>query len=226
MYKVFVLWSDDDEIIDQYGIEKCLTILNLHPLICASKINIDNLNDLNKCHIFLIAGGEPYQLRLRMKGKGASEIRKFVSNGGGYIGICAGAVLALSKSPSLNLLNHVNLVNDNIWWNSGVCGDIKLKAISNDLNVTNGLFSYNNGPLFMIKKSKLCKPNIPVPIAKFDGPLYNCTEKISDEMMKQIDNSYAIISGKCGSGSVIISSIHPEYSDDYKILYDMIFSVL
>ena len=41
---------------------------------------------------------------------------------------CAGAVLAVPKSPSLELMQHIKTVNDNIWWDSGIYGDAKLKS--------------------------------------------------------------------------------------------------
>lgn len=238
MYKVFILWSDNNEVVDQYGVERCLNILNSNEFIKASKINLNNLNQLNKCNVLIIAGGEPYQIRMRMGGKGAQNIRKFISNGGGYIGICAGSVLAAPKSPTLDLLQHVKMVNDNVWWRSGLCGDIKLKKYTesdkldtyNFNNSTNGesvkLFSYKNGPLFNIKKSKINK-NV-FPIASFDGPLYNSGENISHEMLDQINDSYAILHGKFNNGRVLISSIHPEYSDDLNdnLLCEMVFAVI
>lgn len=173
-----------------------------------------------------------------MGGKGAQNIRKFISNGGGYIGICAGAVLAVPKSPTLDLLQHVKMVNDNVWWRSGLCGDIKLKKYTgtNKLDMYNfdnytdsksvKLFSYKNGPLFNIKNSKINKHISP--IALFDGPLYNSGENISDEMLDQINDSYAILHGKFNNGQVLISSIHPEYSEDLNdnLLCEMVFTVI
>lgn len=230
MIKVLVLYSENIEIIDVYGVEKCINILNEHPLISASKININDIHNLtiNKANILLIAGGEPYQIRLRMQGNGATAIRKFIADGGGYIGICAGAVLAVPKAPTLDLLQYVKIVNDNIWWNSGLCGDVKLRAfINNELSKRfnkNNSFSYKNGPLFNIKKSKLGQPNTPIPLALFDGSLYNTNDVITEEMSKQINNSIAIIYGTYGNGSIIISSVHPEYDTNVsnkELLWEM-----
>ena len=81
MYKVLVLYSENTDIIDVYGVEKCINILNEHPLISASKININDIHTLttNIANILLIAGGEPYQIRLQMHGNGATAIRKFIA---------------------------------------------------------------------------------------------------------------------------------------------------
>lgn len=236
MINVVVLSSNNSEIIDCYGIEKCITLLNQNSSINAKKIDIENIHKLkNKdADVLIIAGGEPRQLRLHMKGSGAQAIRKFVSNGGGYIGICAGAVLAIPKAPSLELLQHVTTVNDNIWWNSGICGDINLKSceiktqisaldsICNKFDNTD-LLSYKNGPLFAIKKSKINSTLIP--LATFNGPIQNSYQSVSNNLSNEIDGSYAVIYGIYNKGSVIISSIHPEYGDDIKLLDDMCIAV-
>lgn len=242
MIKVSVLFSDDIEIFDIYGAEKCIQILNTHPSIIATKIYIENVHTLtnNNANILLIPGGEPYQIRTRIKGNGANAIRKFIANGGGYIGICAGAVLAVPKAPTLDLLQHVKTVNDNEWGNSGICGDIKLKPstahLTNDILITmikrfntNNLFSYKNGPIFNIKNSKIGKLGTPIPIAFFDGSLYHTNNNIPNKLTNQINNSVAIIYGSYGNGSIIISSIHPEYDTSVPnacLLYEMCFTII
>lgn len=239
--KCLVLFSNISDDFDIYGIEKCVDILNRHVLISAKKLHINNIHTLSRKHtdILIIAGGEPRQIRIQLGGIGSSAIRKFIHDGGGYIGICAGAVLAIPKSPSLDLLQYVKTVNDNIWWESGVCGDIKLKTeiqptcleIESMCNrfVCNNSFSYKNGPLFKIKFPKHKTDNIPIPLAFFDGPLYNTHNDFSEKMMEEINNSTAIILGIYGKGSVLISSIHPEYDTDFsnsELLHEMCFAVV
>jgi len=234
MINVLILSSRNTNIVDCYGIDKCVTILNNNQLIHAKKIDIENIHELtNKTtDVLIIAGGEPTQIKLHLKGKGAQIIRHFILNGGGYIGICAGAVLAIPKAPSLELLQHVKTVNDNVWWDSGICGDIKLNScelacdlkkqnsaiehICDRFNTTN-LFSYKNGPLLNIKQSKKNSQStsksasIPTPLATFNGPFHRATQIISNEMSEEINESVAILFGTYGNGSVLISSIHPEY---------------
>ena len=238
---VLVLMSDNVEIIDCYGAEKCIEILNMNPSIRASKIDIKHLQNLSLeiADVLIIAGGEPYQIRVQMEGKGANAIRKFISDGGGYIGICAGAVLAIPKSPSLDLLQHVKTVNDNIWWESGICGDIKLSSVFEDSNeelsticsrfTSENSFSYKNGPLFKIKCPKRKSSTAPIPLATFVGPLFNTCDNIPQNLMNEIDSSIAIIFGTYGNGSIIISSIHPEYDTKFsnsELLHEMCFSVM
>ena len=238
---VLILSSDNFEIIDRYGVEKCMEILNVHPLLTAKKIDIKNIHKLTfeMADVLIIAGGEPYQIRLQMEGKGANAIRKFISDGGGYIGICAGAVLAIPKSPSLDLLQHIKTVNDNIWWDSGVCGNIKLNSTlhssNEELSIICGRFndrtsfSYKNGPLFKIKIPKRKMIQTPFSLATFDGRLYNTNIAIPVEMINEINGAVAIIFGTYGNGSIIISSIHPEYDTEFsnaELLHEMCFAVI
>ena len=244
---VKILSSVNIEIIDYYGVQKCINILNKNSSINAQKIDIQNICDLtnNNTDVFIIAGGEPRRIRLELKGIGAQTIRKFISNGGGYVGICAGAVLAIPKAPSLDLLQYVKSVNDNIWWDSGICGDIKLKScIKNTDDITNTnnmittitnrfndteLFSYKNGPLLCIKKTGKKSIPIPIPLATFSLPIYNTNCVISDALLNEINGSVAIIFGTYNKGSIIITSIHPEYNTDdsnIKLLEEMCYAVI
>ncbi len=246
---VKILSSSNLDIIDYYGVQKCINILNKNSTINAKKIDIQKICDLTNYNtdVFIIAGGEPRKIKLELTGVGSKTIRKFISNGGGYIGICAGAVLAIPKAPSLELLQHVKMVNDNIWWNSGICGDIKLKSciksndeiinknniiesITNRFNSTN-LFSYNNGPLFYMKKSisKSKQLSEPISLATFSSPIYHANCDISDELLNEINGSVAIIFGTYNKGSIIITSIHPEYETDntnINLLEEMCFAVM
>ena len=243
MIHVSILSSNNTEIVDCYGIDKCMEILNKNKSIQATKIDICDIYKLtnNNTDVLIIAGGEPRQIKLHLKGKGSQSIRNFISNGGGYVGICAGAVLAIPKSPSLELLQHVKTVNDNVWWDSGIYGDIKLKScieqidkilkqndvigsICNKFNNTN-LFAYKNGPLFNIKQSKKKLALTPIPLATFNGPLYYANQTISNKLSTEINDSIAIILGKYNKGLVMISSIHPEYGDDENLLIEMCVAV-
>ena len=232
MINVSILSSTNTEIVDCYGINKCVEILNNNKTMCAKKIDLKDIDSLtNKTtDVLIIAGGEPIQIKLHLKGKGAQAIRNFILNGGGYVGICAGAVLAIPKAPSLELLQYVKTVNDNVWWDSGICGDIKLnscerttselrkknnaiESICGRFNTTN-LFSYKNGPLLNIKQSKKNSPLAPTPLATFNGPFHRANQVISQELSEEINESVAVLFGTYGKGTVIISSIHPEYEAD------------
>ena len=124
--------TSDSETISEICVSKTIRHLK-NTEICAITIDINYLTEdiISKFDVLLITGGEPRRIRNSIGGKCANIIRKFISNGGGYIGICAGAVLATRKSPTLDLLPMVKCINDNIWWASGIEGTVLLKRVKN-----------------------------------------------------------------------------------------------
>jgi putative intracellular protease/amidase len=61
---------------------------------------------LSNFDVVIFAGGSGSEESAAIGREGRAEVRKFVANGGGYIGICAGAYLATSGLPwSLHLIN-------------------------------------------------------------------------------------------------------------------------
>ncbi|MCD4693182.1 MAG: hypothetical protein K8R79_09720 [Calditrichales bacterium] len=59
-------------------------------------VDADYINNLglNTFDLVLIPGGDMYQYSLDLSSQGKKNIRNFISNGGGYIGICGGAYFA------------------------------------------------------------------------------------------------------------------------------------
>ena len=60
-------------------------------VVGAQRINTEGLDGFN---ILYIPGGNMYQYALDISSTGKANVRSFVSNGGGYIGICGGAYFA------------------------------------------------------------------------------------------------------------------------------------
>ena len=63
-------------------------------LITAKEINDQSLDEFS---LLCVSGGDMYQYAQDISPTGKQHIRDFVSNGGGYIGICAGAYFASEK---------------------------------------------------------------------------------------------------------------------------------
>jgi len=89
-------------------------------------VSLKNKAALKGADVLLITGGEPIKLR-GLIGGGARTIRSFVHRGGGYVGVCAGAVLGAQKAPTLDLAQEVRCVDDNLWWGSGLSGRVHLQ---------------------------------------------------------------------------------------------------
>jgi len=53
-----------------------------------------NSNQLNGSRVLYVPGGDMYQYSLEISAEGRENIRSFVRNGGGYIGVCEGAFFA------------------------------------------------------------------------------------------------------------------------------------
>lgn len=199
----------------------------------------------------LITGGEPRRLRDRLGGRGASAIRAFVAAGGGYIGVCAGAVLATQKAPTLDLLPAVRCVNDNVWWTSGIEGTVVLRGTRSavpdpaDASIAaafvagDATHAYHNGPLLRIAKGKTPrrKPTrreqseqeemgaarAPTALALFAADVEPWAPDPGETAPKrgQMNGTAAVVSGWHGLGRVLITSVHPEFLPDGALLEAM-----
>ncbi len=136
---------------------------------------------------------------------GLKNVREFVSNGGGYVGICAGAYLACSNfSWGLGILNAGTVSNK--WQRGQAILDLETTSDATPLlGEVKGLFKvrYNNGPILK-------------PWTRTDIPAYTTLSVFRSETAKygspegvQI-NSPAQVIAPFGKGRVFVSSPHPE----------------
>lgn len=145
---------------------------------------------------------------------GRAAVKEFVANGGGYIGICAGAYLATSGYPwSLGLVNAKTVSPK---WQRGRAF-VKLELTEpgqNILGKREGEFDcrYANGPIVAPDN----KPDLPA----FDTLAYFRSEVSSNGTpVGVMINSPAIFSGQFQQGRVVCVSPHPEQTDD---LHDIV----
>lgn len=136
---------------------------------------------------------------------GVAQTRKFVENGGGYIGICAGAYLACEGfSWGVKILDAKTVSSK---WKRGH-GLVKLEMTDKGreiLGLPAGQFDikYGNGPIYTIAQS----PVIP----DFEPLAYYRTELAENDTPKGVMvNSPAMVIGTFGKGRVLCSSPHPE----------------
>ena len=138
--------------------------------------------------------------------EGRERIRSFVSEGGGYVGFCAGAYLASNDySWSLNLIDAK--VIDKKHWARGV-GTVTLNLTEAGRKLLNVQESeveiyYGQGPLL-------------VPKGDDNVPDYNLLATYKTEIAKKgaptgvMKGTAAIVSGSFGKGRVFCFSPHPE----------------
>lgn len=172
------------------------------------KVTADDILNgvLDKTDIFIMPGGADLPYCERLNGKGNEKIREFVERGGTYIGICAGAYYACRRirfkgrdysvtgdrelgffegtaEGSLPFLTDGNYYSDNGAESKAM---IPLKFRE---KIYDGYFYYHGGPMFI-------------------------PDSIADSRHKVIarytDNTPAIVKGKIGKGSYLISGVHFE----------------
>jgi glutamine amidotransferase-like uncharacterized protein len=161
---------------------------------------------LDKFDVLIQPGGSGSTQGKTLCDEGRKRIQQFVADGGGFIGICAGAYLASAQYPwSLALLNA--RVIDGAHWARGQ-GNVQLRlssvgeaALSCDEPTCT--IHYENGPLLGPgEKKDVTKYEL---LATFDSELRE--NGAPRGIMK---GTAAIARGKYGKGRVVCFSPHPE----------------
>jgi glutamine amidotransferase-like uncharacterized protein len=168
--------------------------------------------------VVIFTGGSASQQAKTLGDKGGEEIRRFVREGGGYVGICAGAYLACSGFDwSLGIINASTVSSR---WQRGV-GEVEVECMfgssgwnfhptfteagrrTSQMVVPRGRVFYENGPIL--------KPAGRSDIPEYDVLAYFRTELAeNDSPVGAMINSPAITRARFGKGRVLISSPHPE----------------
>jgi putative intracellular protease/amidase len=155
--------------------------------------------------VVVFSGGSGGTQAKSLGEEGREEVRKFVKNGGGYVGICAGAYLACSNfSWGLGILN-ASTVSSKWMRGSGFVEEEATVDGAPILGPVEGKFlvRYNNGPII--------KPG-----NRADLPAYRPVALFRTEVAKNgtpvgiMVDSPAQAVANYGKGRVFISSPHPE----------------
>jgi putative intracellular protease/amidase len=165
----------------------------------------DIIAGLDGYQVVVFTGGSGSKQAKAIADNGREVVKKFVENGGGYIGICAGAYLACDGfSWGLHILDAKTPSSK---WMRGK-GDVKIELTDKGRDIL-GLPSgqldirYANGPILVPAKNDV--------IADFEPLAFFRTELAEHDSPKgAMINSPAIVRGTIGKGRVIVSSPHPE----------------
>ncbi len=161
---------------------------------------------LSQFHVLAVPGGSASRQARAITPEGREAIRKFVADGGGYVGVCAGAYLATGHYAwSLGILDAK--VVDAQHWQRGT-GTVKIELTAEGrriLGEREGLVDirYANGPLL-------------APGERADIPDFTALAFFRSEMNKHnapqgvMLGTAAIACGPWGKGRVFVSSAHPE----------------
>jgi glutamine amidotransferase-like uncharacterized protein len=201
----FDVYGQGERGIGPKNIQRCL---GSSPAFIFQTVNADDIraHSLAKFDVLICPGGSGSKQSKALDEEGRRSVLEFVRDGGGYIGICAGAYLASSHySWSLGILNAK--VVDSQHWARGT-GDVALKMTAEGLRLlgaSNELVTcyYGQGPLLTPGNQADLAPyqvlaTYDSEIAKKDAP--------SGVMI----GTTAIATGTYGKGRVLCFSPHPE----------------
>ena len=163
-------------------------------------------DDLSKFNVVVFSGGSGSKQAESIGEKGKENIRNFIKNGGGYLGICAGEYLATSGFDwSLHILNDVTISTTE--WKRGE-GFVDLELTNEGKNIlgnTSGLFKcrYSSGALL--------KPMNIESIPSFTTAAYFRSEVSENGVAEGVMiNTPAAVYSTYGKGKVFAISTHPE----------------
>ncbi|MFM7743331.1 MAG: BPL-N domain-containing protein [Verrucomicrobiota bacterium] len=132
--------------------------------------------------------------------KGREEVRDFVRNGGGYVGICAGAYLACTGFEwGVGVLNARTVSPK---WRRGQ-GEVKISGEAFGQKLADQGIRYSNGPIIKADARK--------DLPEFEAVVTFRTELAeNDTPVGVMVNSPAMVQSTFGLGRVFTSSPHPE----------------
>jgi glutamine amidotransferase-like uncharacterized protein len=132
--------------------------------------------------------------------KGREEVRDFVRNGGGYVGICAGAYLACSGFEwGVGVLNAKTVSSK---WRRGQ-GEVKITGEAFGEKLTDRVIRYANGPII--------KADVRKDLPEFETLVSFRSELAENETpVGVMVNAPAMVRSSYGLGRVFTSSPHPE----------------
>lgn len=161
---------------------------------------------LSGCDVVIFAGGSASKQAAAIGEAGMEAVRRFVAEGGGYVGICAGAYLALSGSAATRL-GLVDAVTVSPKWKRGK-GRVQMELSGEGrklMGPREGMFPvhYCNGPVV--------KPAEREELADYEVLAWFRTElSLNGTPPGIMTGAPAVLAGTFGRGRAVCVSPHPE----------------
>ena len=184
------------------------------------------------CDVLLMPGGSTGQQMRALGKEGMAAIRKYVADGGKYIGVCAGCGLSMNIRIGLGIVNCGNFQNTD---RGQACLLMRInKEGAQMLGVTPGIYSvqYANGPIPDFGKAVKDWDGAHVVLATYESTLGKTRyvkKKGGARTAVTHPHMYghpAIVFATYGKGKVLISGPHPEkYEATYPIALGYIHAV-
>ena len=190
------------------------SVLSRRPGVATQPVGPEDIaaGVLKQFDVVVFPGGSGSKQAAALDAAGREIVRRFVRDGGGYVGICAGAYLATYRySWSLKILDACTL--DRKHWNRGT-GVVKMEMTPAGRRIVGGPEGavdvyYGQGPLLGPAEA----PELPdyQVLAHYRGEIAR-----KDAPKGVMVNTPAIVAGTFGRGRVICFSPHPEKAKSAK----------
>lgn len=174
---------------------------------------------LKDCDVFIMPGGLTGDEFRTLGPEGVEIVRKYVADGGSYIGICAGCGLAMNIKIGIGLVNCGNYLNTD---RGSACLLVRVnKDGSEMLGVKPGVYGiqYASGPIPDFTKAQKDWDGKHIVLATYEGSLGKKYTRREKKDGKKVVKNYqhtlmydhpAVTFATYGKGKVLISGPHPE----------------
>lgn len=163
--------------------------------------------DLSVFDVLIFPGGKSKDQSEGLGSRGKENVQKFVHDGGGYLGICAGLYTAITGLTwSLNLLNAKSIVAKEEWKRGEGYPDIEVTkegALILGEIIETFKCRYNNGPLVEPGED----PSLP---AYMIAAYFRSEVSENGTPVGIMVDTPAAAYAEYGSGRVFVTGVHPE----------------
>lgn len=209
----------DGEGSSERGVENVTRAFDAAPEVTVVHLGPADIRTdvLSQFDVVVFGGGSGSKQARTIDKDGATSVRSFVKNGGGYVGICAGAYLCSAHYDwSLNLVDtrvftgtrEVEKLGPKQMWYRGKFTSQKMQLTEKGREVFPEIpehvdVRYQNSPIVSPKNFPGLKAYTPLAYFRSEQVLY-------PPQKGTMINTPAIVSGMFGKGRVISISPHPE----------------
>jgi len=168
---------------------------------------------LDGLDVFVMPGGSSPDIKKDLGTNGVARLRDFIKNGGGYFGTCAGCCLMMEEAPDPS--RGIGVMP---FYRSGSKGRFLLPIELNKdgaaaTGLKTGLYSiqYSHGPIL--------EPSTQL-VAGASFKVFGVNRSDSGKHGKgpEMYGRAAIVGGTFGKGRVFVTSVHPEFFENSRVL--------
>ena len=168
---------------------------------------------LDGLDVFVMPGGSSPDIKKDLGTNGVARLREFIKNGGGYFGTCAGCCLMMEEAPDPS--RGIGVMP---FYRSGSKGRFLIPIELNKdgaeaTGLKTGLYSvqYSHGPIL--------EPSTQL-VAGASFKVFGVNRSDSGKHGKppEMYGRAAIVGGTFGKGRVFVTSVHPEFFENSRVL--------